>query len=329
MWKTLSIVAAILTAGAAFFSFKNVQQFKNERLLLEIAKKNQSDSSDHLKAVREALAADIEGRKKTEADRDALVKKIDDLNVKIADLTKQVAEKKTELETATARWTEVKKSVEDLGGVEKLKIQLTSLSQEKSTLDGTIESLKQKTAIATERFNDLTRTIAAMKTKEAWQAQGVIEDSFRARVVQSDRTFGFVTINAGNGSGVVSGATLDVKRGGSVVAQIKVTNVEQRYAVADIVPGSLAAGSEVQVGDTVAVSRASSASGWRENQRRAESAPAPAAPKAPGNAADKPAAPPPADPFAVDPAAPAAPPTAPAAPPTGTPSAPPADPFAN
>ena len=184
MWKTLSIVAAILTAGAAYFSYQTVGQFRNERQLLEIAKANRSDATSHLEAGRKALAADTEGRKKTEADRDALVKKIDELNVQIADLTKQVADKKAELESATARWTEVKKSVDDLGGIDTLKNQLASLSQEKATLEGSIESLKQKTAMATERFNGLTKTIAAMKTKEAWQAQGIMEDNFRARVVQ-------------------------------------------------------------------------------------------------------------------------------------------------
>ena len=339
MWKTLSIVAAILTAGAAYFSYQTVGQFRNERQLLEIAKENRSAVTSHLEATRKALAADTDGRKKTEADRDALVKKIDELNVKIADLTKQVADKKAELESATARWTEVKKSVDDLGGIDTLKNQLASLSQEKATLEGSIESLKQKTAMATERFNGLTKTIAAMKTKEAWQAQGIMEDNFRARVVQSDPTFGFVTINAGNTSGVVTGATLDVKRGGNVIAQLKVTNVEQRYAVADIVEGTLAAGTQVQSGDTVTVSRVSTASGWRENQRRAAASPTPAAPKTPATQPGTPPAAPPADapdPFAVDPAAPpAAPPATPpgtppptAPPPAEKPTTPGADPFA-
>jgi hypothetical protein len=343
MWKTLSIVAAILTAGAAYFSYQTVEQFRNERKLLEIAKANRSKATNHLEDTRKALAVDTDGRKKTEADRDALVKKIDELNVKIADLTKQVTDKKAELESATARWTEVKKSVDDLGGIDTLKNQLASLSQEKATLEGSIESLKQKTAMATERFNSLTKTIAAMKTKESWQAQGIMEDNFRARVIQSDPTFGFVMLNAGNTSGMVTGATLDVKRGGNVIAQLKVTNVDQRYAVADIVEGTLAAGTQVQPGDTVTVSRVSTASGWRENQRRAAASPTPAAPKTPATKpATKPGAPPAdaPDPFAVDPAAPpAAPPATPPAAPPGTPppTAPPpaekpttpgADPFA-
>jgi hypothetical protein len=159
-------------------------------------------------------------------------------------------------------------------------------------------------------------------------------------VIQTDPTFGFVILNSGNTSGVVSGATLDVKRGGEVVGQLKVTNVEQKFAVADVVEGSVAPGSEIRPGDTVTVSRLSSASAWRDNQRRAETAPAPTAPK-PAGQTPAPAAevPPPADPFAVDPVPPPPPADPPAAPPAPAeggapapetpPAAPPADPFVN
>jgi hypothetical protein len=73
MWKTLSIVAAILTAGAAFFSYKNVKQFKDERVLLAIAQANQAAAEKHLAEVRQSLASDVEGRKKTEAERDQII----------------------------------------------------------------------------------------------------------------------------------------------------------------------------------------------------------------------------------------------------------------
>lgn len=314
MWKTLSIVAAILTAGAAFFSFKTVQQFKNERQLLKIAQDNKVKVEKHLEDVQAALAANVQGREKTEGEITAVEKQIADLKTKVDDLTKQVDEKKTELENVTSRWTQVKKQVDEADGIEELKNKLTSLSQEKSMLDEKVAGLKTRATLATERFNNLTKTIAALRAKEAWQARGIIQDGFRASIVQVDRTYGFITINAGNGSGVVSGATLDIRRGGEVVGQARVTNVEQRYAVADLVTPLGATPIEVNVGDSVVVSATSSSKNWRDTP------PAPAAPSAtpaqPSAPADIPPAAP-ADPFAADPAAQ---PSAPAAPP---------DPFAD
>jgi|GEM_PF-1703680 len=329
MWKTLSIVAAILTAGAAFFSFKNVNQFKNERVLLAIAKENQAKVQQHLSEVTQSLAADTQGRKKTESERDQTVADTEGLKPKIETLDKDIEARKGELETVTARWTEVKKQVDDAGGIEQLKQQLTSLSQEKSTLDSEIAGLKSQTLAATSRFDSLNQLIADLRRKETWQARGIIQDGFRASVVQVDRAFGFITINAGNVGGVVSGATLDIKRGGSVVGQAKVTNVEQRYAVADLIGANAA---DVQVGDTVTVAAVSSSQNWQVGQQGAGAPPAakPAAGAAPAAAQAPPAEPAapvaPADPFA-DPAA-----AMPAEPAPATPDAPaevPADPFGN
>lgn len=332
MWKTLSIVAAILTAGAAYFSYKNVNQFKNERVLLAIAQENQAAAQKHLAEVKQTLATDTDGRKKTEGERDQIVAETDGLKPKIDAVVKNIEEKTTELDTVTARWTEVKKQVDESGGIEQLKTQLTSLTEQKSKLDNDIVNLRGQTQTLGNRAVALTQTIADMRRKETWQARGIIQDGFRATIVQVDRPFGFITINAGNNRGVVSGATLDIKRGGSVVGQAKVTNVEQSYAIADLAGVNAA---DIQVGDTVAVAAASSSKTWQQSESAAPAATpsAPAAPGQPAPAQPAPASDEPVDPFA-DPAAttpsePAAPtaPSEPAAPPAETPAETPADPF--
>jgi hypothetical protein len=325
MWKTLSIVAAILTAGAAFFSYKNVKQFKDERVLLAIAQANQAAAEKHLAEVRQSLASDVEGRKKTEAERDQIIAETEALKPKIEAVTKQIEEKQAELEVVSTRWTDVKKQVADAGGIEQLKSQLTSLTQQKDSLDGAIAELKNNTAAASNRFNELNQTIADLRRQETWQARGIMPDGFRASIVQVDRAYGFITLSAGNNRGVVSGATLDIKRGGTNVGQAKVTNVEQGYAIADVLGVS---SSEIQVGDTVTVSSVSNA------KNVSTPTPAPAAPAAPA-AAGTPvaettapaAAEAPADPFAATPGDSAT--ATPAETPAEKPAEAPADPFGN
>lgn len=325
MWKTLSIVAAILTAGAAFFSYKNLEQLKSERVLLAIAQANQAAAEKHLAEVKQSLAADIEGRKKTEAERDQIIAETEALKPKIDAITKQIEEKQAELEVVTARWTDVKKQVADSGGIDQLKLQLTSLAQQKDSLDGAIAELKNNTAAASSRFNELNQTIADLRRQETWQARGIMPDGFRASIVQVDRAYGFITLSAGNNSGVVSGATLDIKRGGTNVGQAKVTNVEQGYAIADVLGAS---SSEIQVGDTVTVSSVSNA------KNVSAPTPAPAAAGTPAAETTTPAettapaaAEAPVDPFAATPgdAATATPTETPAEQPAEAP----ADPFGN
>jgi hypothetical protein len=324
MWKTLSIVAAILTAGAAFFSYKNLEQLKSERVLLAIAQANQAAAEKHLAEVKQTLAADIEGRKKTEAERDQIIAETEALKPKIEAITKQIEEKQAELEVVTTRWTDVKKQVADSGGIDQLKVQLTSLTQQKDSLDGAIAELKNNTAAASSRFNELNQTIADLRRQETWQARGIMPDGFRASIVQVDRAYGFITLSAGNNSGVVSGATLDIKRGGTNVGQAKVTNVEQGYAIADVLGASA---TEIQVGDTVTVSAVSNAKNVSAPTPAPAAAGTPAATTTPAETTAPAAAEAPADPFAATPgdAATATPTETPAEQPAEAP----ADPFGN
>lgn len=324
MWKTLSIVAAILTAGAAFFSYKNLEQLKSERVLLAIAQANQAAAEKHLAEVKQTLAADIEGRKKTEAERDQIIAETEALKPKIEAITKQIEEKQAELEVVTTRWTDVKKQVADSGGIDQLKVQLTSLTQQKDSLDGAIAELKNNTAAASSRFNELNQTIADLRRQETWQARGIMPDGFRASIVQVDRAYGFITLSAGNNSGVVSGATLDIKRGGTNVGQAKVTNVEQGYAIADVLGVSA---TEIQVGDAVTVSAVSNAKNVSAPTPAPAAAGTPAATTTPAETTAPAAAEAPADPFAATPgdAATATPTETPAEQPAEAP----ADPFGN
>jgi len=67
--------------------------------------------------------------------------------------------------------------------------------------------------------------------------------------------WGFVVLNAGDNRGVVTKATLDVLRGGSVIGQLVVTNVEKSLATANIVRSSLAEGETIRPGDVITVSK--------------------------------------------------------------------------
>jgi hypothetical protein len=329
MWKSLSIVAAILTAGAAFFSYQNVQQFKNERLLLAIAKANQIEAEKHLAEVKSTLADNIDGRKKTESERDAIETETVGLKPKIEAVEEDIKERESERDTVTARWTEVKKQVDESGGIDQLKSQLISLTSQRGSLESEVAAIKGRTTAATNRFTSLEQQIADLRRKETWQARGIIQDGFRASIVQVDRDYGFITLSAGNNRGVVSGATLDIKRGGSVVGQAKVTNVEQSYSIADLV-GVRA--TDIQVGDSVSVTATSSSRSWVQSEQAAPATTAKPAATSPTDAAPAPAPDAPATPSEpLDPFAPAENPATvtPSEPTPAPPAEAPVDPFAN
>jgi hypothetical protein len=145
-----------------------------------------------------------------------------------------------------------------------------------------------------------------------------MQDDFTARIAQSFGDWGFAVLNKGNSGGVIANADLQVKRGETVVAKLKVRNVEQNISVVDIVPDSIAEGVLPQSGDVVVVA---------PREKKDEKAPITDAvpPPPPGPATPAPAV----DPFATPAPAPAAMDpfggAAPAAPAAPAPAA--ADPF--
>lgn len=276
MWKILSWVAVGLLAVAAFFSYRNTAQFKAERELLAVAQQNAQDVEQQLAAARQALNENQIARKKVEDEITARDKSIADAKAKADALAQEADNQKPELEKITSRLDDLKVQIGQTGSLDEVKDKLAQLQQEKAQMEEEVSALRNQIAVAVERAENLSNQINTMRIREAWQSAGVIEDDFRSRVRSVDNDWGFVVLDAGNRSGVVSGAVLDVVRGGQQVGQLRVTNVEQNRAVADIIDGSVAAGNAIQPGDSVRVSRQSSASQWRLNQQSIQSAPQPA-----------------------------------------------------
>jgi hypothetical protein len=70
-------------------------------------------------------------------------------------------------------------------------------------------------------------------------------------VLHVNQGWNFVVIDIGDKQGVTVNTPLIVMRGNQRVATLKVSSVEPRQAIADVVPGSMARGQMVQVGDRV------------------------------------------------------------------------------
>src|SRR5690606_27379906 len=121
-----------------------------------------------------------------------------------------------------------------------LRQQTAQLRDQVSSQESVFASLEQQTESVTnqiEAYNDL---VEARKN-----AQMSPQFSTSVRTVYPE--WGFVVLGAGNNQGVMEGATLVVRRGGSEVTRLKVTELYQNTSVADILPG----GTPPQPGDSV------------------------------------------------------------------------------
>ena len=90
-----------------------------------------------------------------------------------------------------------------------------------------------------------------MKKKFDFISSGKSLPELKTRIRSIYPTWGFVTLGAGNSSGVVTNSILDVVRNGSVVAKLMVTAVESGSSSASIIPDSLGEDVTLMVGDRV------------------------------------------------------------------------------
>jgi hypothetical protein len=321
MWKTFSWIAAVLAIGAAVLSHGNAKALKTERALKSISEENVTLAKAKFGEWSKSLASHVTVRKATDEAVLALANEAAVLKSKVDEVTKEVEAKKVDLQDLSAKLAEAKKKEDDLGGLEAMVSKLKELKAQQSDNEAAVGALKTQVAVAAERKTQTDSEIAHLRQKEAWVAKGWMNKSFTSVVTAVDNTWGFCVLGAGSNNGVISGATLDVKRGGQVVGKVKVTNLEANRAVADVVKEL---GQEVllQPGDSLVVNDESAG----ENQQVKSDADAA---KAAAVAAAAPAADltagvpapvaPAADPFAAPPADPAAP--------AADAAAPAADPF--
>lgn len=343
LWKTLSGLSALALMVGLWFSYQT-------RLALDEEHKMETRSKKNLGDTQAAYVAATDSKAAKEKDLADLIVQRDETKVAVAKVNTEIEQKiaeteviKKSLEEVTKQLTQLKDQVAKAGDIKKLMADVEDLTKQRQAAEAAIANQQQQLALAEQKLTGVLGEVVRLQELDKRQRSGIVEPDFTARVSQVFLGYGFVILNKGNAGGLPVNAVLDVKRGRDVVARLKVRDVETSMAVADLVPGSVAAGNAVRAGDLVVPSAKAG-----ENKGTAPAVITPVAPAvAPGMAdpfaapaggkAPAPAAAPPAavpDPFGAPPAAAAPAMKVPAtdpfgAPPAATPGAtPPAAPGA-
>lgn len=253
MWKALSVIAALLVAGAAFLSFLNKGDVEQERKLLATSVSNLADITarnaevlEDQKVITRRNTA-MEGRRdEALAEQEAEKGKLEAKTQEVMDTNDRIKELETEIADAKAKIAEFGNIEQLITLIDQLQTDLFSAKNEIATLETTLASTKTQEQRTAER-------IQAIKDLEFRQRNGQMV-SINANIASVYNTWGFVVLGAGDRQGVVSRTKLDVKRGGEKIAELVVTNLEKNRSVCDIVPGSMQPGQMLRPGDRVSVS---------------------------------------------------------------------------
>lgn len=273
VWKILSALSAACLAGAAAFAWFYQQSMKNEKARLESANSNlamtqtrKSDAEVALKEKQDLLAT-------AEKDRGTAKAEVVKLAAEVQEKEASLAVLKSNLEQVTNQVKSVQQQIKDAGDIESLVAQIEKLKKQQVEAEGAVANQNQRVAAAQEQTAFIASQITKLREAEAQDRRGVVAPDFTARVAEYFPEWDFAILSKGNSQGVFANADLEVKRGREVIAKLKVRNVEQNGAIADLVPGSLADGASIRQGDVVVAAAKQSA---EEEKKSATAASTPA-----------------------------------------------------
>lgn len=251
MANVFGILTAIVLALSAFIAYTNKGRYNQElenRASSEVALKKSIARLDKAKS-------DLDETKTKRGETETTVVK---LNREKAAQDKSNGELKVQIETKTAevaanktKLDEIRTKLEGAGDLASLASKLKATDSEIQELSQTISTSEASLANLTSESNRLDKTIDTYRSVSALYPAKKSNPALKTRINAIYPNWGFVTLGAGNASGVVTNSTLNVVRDGEVIGKLLVTAAEGSTASASIVPDSVKAETSLSVGDSV------------------------------------------------------------------------------
>lgn len=251
MWQTLSILAMLSLLFGAYFGLQNrkgledkISDRKQVETAIESIEGQIADSVAEFENFKSEKEADIAANETETVRKGELQAKLDDLNEKVAKLTKEEKDKKAELE-------KIESDTSGLPDTAELKMKLENLNKNINNLNAEIADLEANLANVNQQRTGAQSTIERYKAQEENQRNRVSPADLDAAISRSYQNFGFVILNGGYNKGIVPGSKLEVVRGEEVVGGLTVTSVEATQSAADIDGEALGEGVVLRSGDVV------------------------------------------------------------------------------
>ncbi len=244
-------LAALVMAIAAWTTYKNQDEYKHQISLREKQESNLDKNLREEEGHVADLAAELKATKDLEEENAKLAEDLQKKQSEKTRLESTIKDKERQILDIRSEVDANKNILKDLGDVETLVPKIKRIKSEIAQLEDDIE--KEEANLASlKQVKKFTQVKIDEKVGEAERiAQGKSQTKLATSIKTVYSSWGFVTLNGGDIQGVVPDSTLDVVRGGEVVAKLKVTTVEPNRAAADIVRDSMNDEYSLRSGDRV------------------------------------------------------------------------------
>ncbi|MBC8127381.1 MAG: hypothetical protein H8M99_09610 [Gloeobacteraceae cyanobacterium ES-bin-144] len=252
LFGIITFVALLLSAVVAY---KNDLAYKEEISATQERKAELAKSRTRLQIASDNLESTIVKHTESKAEVERLAAAEEKQTKVNADLTADKGTKTTKTAESKAKLDEIREKTAKVGDLKELASKMRTTNAELEELNQSITTGEAKLANLTASNNQVESQIGAAKKKLEIIGSGQSLPTLNTRIRSIYPTWGFVTLAAGNNSGVVGNSQLDVMRDGAPIAKLQVTAVESNSSSASIVPDSVAKDVTLMVGDRVVPSQ--------------------------------------------------------------------------
>jgi len=255
MARIFLAISILLTLVSGVLSIQTRGKAKGIRDDLTSAKTTATVAADDAKKAKEAAKAAEEKATDALAKKEQVETQLTAAKGEAEKATKDLADVKTQLDAkdkSLATLTEERDKLKNVPAAptvnpeteQKLKDAQAALAEKDTVTKALEDKLKQA---------ETDKKVFA--EEKARREQHQMKPGLEGRVLAVNPSWNFVVLSMGDHQGVVPTATLLVKRGGFLVAKVRVTSVEPSTSIADILPSGGGGSSIVQPGDVVIYSR--------------------------------------------------------------------------
>lgn len=245
---TITLFVLLVAAGLAF---QNKNAYQREIDSTSSEKQKLSASENRFETAKTNLEQTIATREEVDGSVVTLTDEEGSQKKTIADIKSQVEAKTSKRDSNKQQLDDIRDKTSKIGDLAELAAKMKSTNTELSELRDSIAAAEAELANATAASNRSLSSVNAMKSRLEDMSSGRSLPSLSTRIRSIYPAYGFVTLPAGDSSGVVMNSTLDVVRGGETIAKLLVTAVERNSASASIMPDTMAEGVTLSVGDRV------------------------------------------------------------------------------
>ena len=250
------IIPRILLGTAVFLSvIAGVKSYSSKGALSKL----QTEVATYKAAAENQTSGHKQAAEKVQADLASALKAKSAAEQKAAATAGEISKAKQEADQVRsqlqAKETELADTKKQLEAAKNVVIPAATPDPEllKKVADAEAKAAEQMALLkaAQAKADSAEKQVSSLEADASRRAANALKPGLEGRILVVNPNWNFVVLNIGDRQGVVSGASMIVKRGGAAIGKVKITSVEPSTSIADVQPGTVGKGFAIQPGDVV------------------------------------------------------------------------------